>query len=194
MRLSGYLLYRIIKTGKDERFDDKNRGFSLEFAAFWLFQAIWVMAVSSPVVLVNSQCQISNDMAPLDAQDWVGFAIFVAGLLAEAISDQQKFNFRSNPANKGKWCEVGLWKYSRHPNYFAEIVLWWGMFIICSRIYFFDHNYYATILGPIFITMRKSSARHGSHLVVLREAICFEGTLLAMGLVLGLGCLNLLPA
>jgi len=108
-RLSGYLLYRIIVTGKDERFDDKNRGFSLEFAAFWVFQAVWVMTVSSPVVLVNSQCQASAN-TPLGVTDWVGFGIFALGLVIETVSDQQKFNFRNNPANKGKWCAVGLWR------------------------------------------------------------------------------------
>mmetsp|Transcript_20117 Transcript_20117/g.39062 ORF Transcript_20117/g.39062 Transcript_20117/m.39062 type:complete len:336 (+) Transcript_20117:113-1120(+) len=149
-RLSGYLLYRIIKTGKDERFDDKNRGFSLEFAAFWVFQAVWVMAVSAPVVLVNSQCQSSANI-PMGASDWVGFGIFVFGLLIEAISDQQKFSFRNDPANKGKWCAVGLWSVSRHPNYFGEIILWWGVFILCGGI--FSGGLWASVVGPVFITL-----------------------------------------
>jgi len=111
-----------------------------------------VVAVSSPVIAVNSQCQVSNEMAPLGPRDWVGFAIFAAGLLMETVADQQKFSFRNNPSNKGKWCQVGLWRYSRHPNYFAEIVLWWAMYGICIQA-FWDTSLYATVVGPIFITL-----------------------------------------
>jgi steroid 5-alpha reductase family enzyme len=60
IRLSLYLLMRILKTGKDDRFDDKKRGFSLEFATFWVVQALWVFVVSSPVVLLNSRCAGTN--------------------------------------------------------------------------------------------------------------------------------------
>jgi len=148
-RLSGYLLFRIIKTGKDERFDDKNRGFSLEFAAFWVFQAVWVMAVSSPVILVNSQCQAPSP--PLIAADWVGFGIFAFGLIIETVSDQQKYMFRSNPDNKGQWCQTGLWSFSRHPNYFGEIVLWWGVWITCAQVFY--GGLWASVIGPVFITL-----------------------------------------
>jgi steroid 5-alpha reductase family enzyme len=148
LRLSLYLLMRILKTGKDERFDDKNRGFSLSFAAFWVVQAIWVLLVSSPVVLLNSRCAID---APMAARDWVGLATWLAGWLVETVADQQKFDFRNNPANKGRFCNTGLWRISRHPNYFGEIVLWWGLFITCCSV--FTPSMYWSVVGPLTITL-----------------------------------------
>ncbi|EKX46820.1 hypothetical protein GUITHDRAFT_86513 [Guillardia theta CCMP2712] len=147
-RLSAYLLMRILKTGKDERFDDRDRGFSLQFAAFWFFQALWVFLVSSPIVNLNSSCVVDP---PMEARDWVGLAIWLVGFLMEAIADQQKFDFRNNPENKGRFCDTGLWSWSRHPNYFGEIILWWGLFITCSSV--FTDAMYWSIIGPIFITL-----------------------------------------
>ena len=148
VRLSLYLLMRIIKIGKDDRFDDKKRGFSLEFAAFWVVQAIWVFVVSSPVVLLNSRC---NEDVPLDARDWIGLSIWLVGWLIETVSDQQKFTFRNAPANKGKFCNVGLWRVSRHPNYFGEITLWWGLFVTCCGV--FTPSMYWSLAGPGMITL-----------------------------------------
>jgi len=139
---------RIIKIGKDDRFDDKKRGFSLEFAAFWVVQAIWVFVVSSPVVLLNSRC---NEDVPLDARDWIGLSIWLVGWLIETVSDQQKFTFRNAPANKGKFCNVGLWRVSRHPNYFGEITLWWGLFVTCCGV--FTPSMYWSLAGPGMITL-----------------------------------------
>jgi len=134
LRLSGYLLYRIIKIGEDDRFDDK-RSNPLKFAIFWIYQAVWVFTVSLPVIFVNapgSAIYLSKDaFTPMDI---IGAILFGIGLLSETVSDQQKFSFRNDPANRGKWCQVGLWKISRHPNYFGEITLWIGIFIISTSI------------------------------------------------------------
>jgi len=133
VRLSGYLLYRILKTGKDDRFDSMNRGFSLAFAGFWFGQALWVMTVSLPVILLNSECDTDPEMK---ASDWIGLAMWAVGWVLETVADQQKFNFRNNADNKGRWCEEGLWAWSRHPNYFGEILLWWGVFVTASSVLF----------------------------------------------------------
>jgi len=147
LRLSGYLLYRIIKIGEDDRFDDK-RSNPIKFAGFWIFQAVWVFTVSLPVIFVNapsSAQKLYNSYTPMDI---IGAAFFGIGLITEAISDQQKFNFRNNPENRGKWCQVGLWKISRHPNYFGEITLWIGVFLIGTSIY--QDIQWVGILSPIF--------------------------------------------
>jgi len=134
LRLSGYLLYRIIKIGEDDRFDDK-RADPVKFAFFWIFQAVWVFTVSLPVIFVNAPRSAvflrPDTFTPMDI---IGSVLFVIGLLSETISDQQKFSFRNDPANRGKWCQVGLWRISRHPNYFGEITLWIGLFIISTSI------------------------------------------------------------
>ena len=90
LRLSGYLLYRIIKIGEDDRFDDK-RSNPLRFAVFWVFQAVWVFTVSLPVIFVNAPSSDNIDYTPMDI---IGFSVFGIGLICETISDQQKFNFR----------------------------------------------------------------------------------------------------
>lgn len=105
LRLSGYLLYRIIKIGEDKRFDDKREN-CLAFAGFWIFQAFWVFTVSLPVIFVNAP-DSATFLTPSDAwtpQDIIGAILFVTGLLIETFADFQKFGFRNDPANKGKWC------------------------------------------------------------------------------------------
>lgn len=145
LRLSGYLLYRIIKIGEDDRFDDK-RAQPLRFALFWIFQAVWVFIVSLPVIFTNAPG--SADFLDVTPMDIIGGILFVLGLLCEAVSDQQKFSFRNDPANRGMWCQVGLWKVSRHPNYFGEIILWIGIFIISTSIC--KDVQWVGVLSPVF--------------------------------------------
>jgi len=145
LRLSGYLLYRIIKIGEDSRFDDK-RSDPLRFAGFWIFQAVWVFTVSLPVIFINAPSSaVFNDWT---AWDITGGVLFVLGLLVETVADIQKFNFRNDPANRGKWCDVGLWGWSRHPNYAGEICLWWGIFIASASIA--QGPQWTGVLSPVF--------------------------------------------
>jgi steroid 5-alpha reductase family enzyme len=80
----------------------------------------------------------------------LGIVIWISGLLIETISDWQKFSFKNNPNNKNLWIQSGLWKYSRHPNYFGEMLCWWGIFIFVLP--FIQGLSWLTIIGPIFIT------------------------------------------
>lgn len=73
--------------------------------------------VSLPVTVVNS----SNRNPSLQAVDIIGWIMWSVGFLVEATADQQKLVFKNFPDNRGKWCNVGLWQYSRHPNYFGEV-------------------------------------------------------------------------
>mmetsp|Transcript_32226 Transcript_32226/g.52074 ORF Transcript_32226/g.52074 Transcript_32226/m.52074 type:complete len:314 (-) Transcript_32226:1048-1989(-) len=146
LRLGFFLLYRIIKIGKDERFNDVRDNF-LKFLGFWIYQAVWVWTVSLPSTVLNA----SFVNPPIGGADIAGWAVFGFGLAVEAIADLQKTKFKDDPANKGKWCDYGLWKWSRHPNYFGEILCWWGIFIACTPV--FENGYrYFTIIGPVFIT------------------------------------------
>ena len=148
LRLSGYLLYRIIKIGEDDRFDDK-RSDPVRFAMFWIFQAVWVFTVSLPVIFINAP-RSAEYLSPdsFTPMDIIGSILFATGLLCEAVSDQQKFSFRNNPENRGMWCQVGLWKVSRHPNYFGEILVWVGIFIISTSICVSVE--WVGILSPVF--------------------------------------------
>jgi len=149
LRLTGYLFYRILKIGEDKRFDDRRENL-LKFAAFWIFQALWVFIVSLPVMYINSPYAT---MIPdeLKISDYVGIALFAVGLIIETIADQQKFNYRNNPDNKGHWCDTGLWSWSRHPNYYGEILVWWGAFAVSAEIAVYDSKLWTSVISPLFL-------------------------------------------
>lgn len=147
VRLSGYLLYRIIVIGEDNRFDGRRED-CCRFAGFWTFQAFWVFTVSLTVIFINSPVlPLDQDFGPLDI---VGSIVFGLGFLLESVADMQKFNFRQNKVNKGRWCDVGVWKWSRHPNYYGEILVWLGIFLISASIV--TGWKWVAVLSPIFIT------------------------------------------
>jgi steroid 5-alpha reductase family enzyme len=85
----------------------------------------------------------------LNTLELFGLLVWAVGLIVEIISDSQKSNFNSNPANKDKFISVGLWSYSRHPNYVGEIVLWLGatVFAVSSL----RGGQYLTLICPIFV-------------------------------------------
>lgn len=145
-RLALFLLMRILQWGEDRRFDEMRDNLG-KLAFFWMFQAVWVWAVSLPVTVVNA-----SDRDPsLQAVDIIGWVMWSVGMIVEATADQQKLKFKNAPENRGKWCNVGLWKYSRHPNYFGEILLWWGIFVASTPL--LEGAEWLIILGPIFLTL-----------------------------------------
>jgi steroid 5-alpha reductase family enzyme len=101
-RLSGFLLFRIIKTGKDDRFDDKRDKF-FPFLGFWIFQMIWVWTVSLPVTILNSP-NVTKYAQPKFGTgcDIARVSLWSIGFAMESLSDTQKYRFRSNPAGKGE--------------------------------------------------------------------------------------------
>ena len=80
-------------------------------------KAVWVWTVSLPLTVVNA----SDGGGSFKPADVIGWTMWVFGFLIEAAADQQKLSFKSAPENRGKWCDAGLWRYSRHPNYFGEV-------------------------------------------------------------------------
>ncbi|KAH9763530.1 S5A REDUCTASE domain-containing protein [Citrus sinensis] len=146
LRLALFLLMRILNWGEDRRFDEMRSNLG-KLAIFWIFQAVWVWTVSLPVTVVNA-----SDRDPsVQAVDVIGWIMWSVGVSIEAIADQQKLSFKNSPENRGKWCNVGFWKYSRHPNYFGEIFLWWGIFVASTPV--LDGAEWLVILGPIFLTL-----------------------------------------
>ncbi|XP_039029049.1 uncharacterized protein LOC120163107 isoform X3 [Hibiscus syriacus] len=146
LRLGLFLLMRILQWGEDRRFDEMRSNLG-KLAIFWIFQAVWVWTVSLPVTVANA-----SDRDPsVQAEDIIGWIMWSVGLSIEATADQQKLFFKNSPENRGKWCNIGLWKYSRHPNYFGEIFLWWGIFIASVPI--LEGAEWLVILGPIFLTL-----------------------------------------
>ncbi|KAK1926429.1 hypothetical protein DB88DRAFT_481789 [Papiliotrema laurentii] len=134
-RLALFLLFRVLKTGSDTRFDDIRSHF-FKFAGFWAGQILWVFTVSLPVVILNSPAVTDPSKGGGyaswgQATDIVGVILFGIGFLWEAIGDVQKYRYKASNPPKGKPCTKGLWYFSRHPPYFGEIVLHWGIWLMC---------------------------------------------------------------
>ncbi|KFK41809.1 hypothetical protein AALP_AA2G174500 [Arabis alpina] len=146
LRLGIFLLMRILQWGEDRRFDEM-RGKLVKLIVFWTLQAVWVWTVSLPLTVVNA----SDGGGSLKPTDVIGWTMWVFGFLIEAAADQQKLSFKNSPENRGKWCDVGVWKYSRHPNYLGEILLWWGIFVAASPA--LEGAEYLVIIGPLFLTL-----------------------------------------
>lgn len=124
IRIGGFLLLRVLQVGKDRRFDGIRNKF-VKFGKFWLAQALtaWVLMLPVSIALYRG-----GEVALLVI---LGLIIWLASLLIEAVADYQKFAFKLDKNNKGKWIETGLWKYARHPNYFGEIMVWSGIYVSC---------------------------------------------------------------
>ncbi|KAI9292259.1 DUF1295-domain-containing protein [Neoconidiobolus thromboides FSU 785] len=122
-----------------------------KFLGFWVFQMIWVFIVSIPCTLINSPIYSKQEDFG-NALDIIGIILFCIGLVIEAIADQQKFKFNNNRKDRLDIMNSGLWYYSRHPNYFGEIVCWWGIFLLSlgTLVYANDQStIWAGILSPL---------------------------------------------
>ncbi|KAK5326631.1 hypothetical protein LTR93_003494 [Exophiala xenobiotica] len=171
LRLSGFLLFRILKTGHDTRFDDKRSRF-FPFLGFWTFQALWVWTVSLPVTILNSPRVTSASHGGHPAfgtpADILGIIMYAVGFLVEAVADVQKYRFRSssnanNASSRSNTCDVGLFSWSRHPNYFGEILVQFAIFTLAISPSAYGYIFpsedggayaaqYSSILGAVFLT------------------------------------------
>jgi len=162
VRIAGFLLFRVMKTGHDGRFDEIRKSF-FKFLAFWIAQILWVWVVSLPVVILNSPA--ISDVAhggsnpPFGtSRDVAGIVLWALGLFIEATADMQKYLYKSSKTtSKDKPITVGVWAWSRNAPYFGEMMCWWGIWILClspttngtlsssSR-----SAQYGAILSPIF--------------------------------------------
>ena len=144
IRLASFLFMRISKSGKDGRFDDiKNR--PSRFLLAWTLQGLWVLLTAAAAFAVIT----GGVREPLGVVGIIGIAVWVFGIAIEIVADRQKSTFREDPANKGKFINTGLWAWSRHPNYFGEIVLWIGVAIVALPVL---HGWqWATLISPVFV-------------------------------------------
>lgn len=125
LRLGSFLFRRIRAKGADRRFDDIKTSFS-RFLLAWTLQGLWVSFTLAAALAAIT----SGSKGELDIIALVGFLVWLVGFGIEVIADRQKSQFRAALENEGRFIDVGLWSWSRHPNYFGEIVLWIGVAII----------------------------------------------------------------
>ncbi|XP_072553383.1 uncharacterized protein [Salminus brasiliensis] len=144
LRLGTFLFLRIIKEGQDRRFNNVRDSPGV-FFVYWTLQAVWVFVTLLPTLILNTE----KKDKPLGLCDYAGWVIWGLGFATEAIADQQKWNFKNDPDNVGKFIQNGLWAYSRHPNYLGEIMQWSGLFLSASSV--MHGPQYLSAVSPLFL-------------------------------------------
>lgn len=148
LRLGTFLFIRVLKAGSDQRFDDlKNQ--PIVFLRVWVLQGLWISltAAAAWIAMTSSAAGLKK----FGALESVGVAIWLFGFLFEVVADLQKSRFKADPQNAGKFISNGLWAFSRHPNYFGEIVLWMGVFLVAVPV--LSGWQWVAVLSPIFVTL-----------------------------------------
>jgi len=150
LRLSLHILWRNRGQGEDYRYREMRRrnpgAFPVRslFTVFWL-QALLLWAISAPLF----QVQRRPEPAALGSPDVLGLALFATGFAFEAGGDWQLLRFRRDPANAGRVMDRGLWRYTRHPNYFGDALVWWGFFCFAAA----TPGGSWTVFSPILMTL-----------------------------------------
>lgn len=133
LRLGGYILSRNAGHGEDYRYQKMRENAGPAFwwrsllTVFWL-QGVLLWVIAAPLLIAVH----SDEPDHLSITDYAGAAVWLLGISFEAIGDFQLARFKANAENKGKVMDRGLWRYTRHPNYFGDATLWWGYFIIAA--------------------------------------------------------------
>ncbi len=148
LRLAWHIGARNIGHGEDFRYAKwrRERG-----ASWWWFSYFKVFLLQSVIAWIISM-PLYYAIAPatperLSPFDFAGTVVFALGFLFEAVGDEQLRRFKADPANKGRVLNSGLWRYTRHPNYFGEAVMWWGF-----GLFALSTGGYLGLLGPAIMT------------------------------------------
>ncbi len=149
-RLSTRIFFK--NRGKPEDFrykkwrEEWGRYFALRsYFQVFVLQGILMLVVLTPVLYVIGR----QDPVSFSVFDFLGVTIWITGFLLETVADYQLDSFKSRSYNKGHILQTGLWKYSRHPNYFGEVVMWWGIYCMALAV---SGGVY-TFIGPLVITI-----------------------------------------
>ncbi len=134
LRLTGYLYWRNHGKGEDFRYRAMRKKWGPRFGLISLgtvfaLQGTIMFVVSLPVQL--GQQRATPDLGWLA---WVGVAVWALGVFFEAVGDAQLARFKADPANAGKVMDRGLWRYTRHPNYFGDACVWWGIALVAAEV------------------------------------------------------------
>ena len=149
VRLAAYIGWRNHGKGEDFRYQAMRKRNGDRFAFVSLYTVFGLQGVLMWLISLPLQfAQLSREPAHLTFLDFLGVALWVVGLSFEAIGDWQLARFKSDPANKGKVMDRGLWAYTRHPNYFGDAFLWWGFFLIALS----TPRGWLTVLSPVLMT------------------------------------------
>lgn len=148
LRLSGYIARRNIGKGEDFRYRKwrEEAGASWWWRSFFkvfLLQGVLMWLISAPLLAA----QITPGRESFSALDWVGVLVWAIGFFFEAAGDAQLAAFKKDPANKGKLLTSGVWRYTRHPNYFGDAAQWWGFYLLALA-----NGGWWTLFSPLLMT------------------------------------------
>jgi steroid 5-alpha reductase family enzyme len=146
-RLAWHVARRILGSGEDPRYAELMEAASgnvnwYALRKVYLLQLLilWVILLPLPAGMVQGR--------GLSAVTVIGFAVWVAGFFFEVVGDWQLTRFKADPANKGKVMDRGLWRYTRHPNYFGDACMWWGLFLLSYAV----PVQLVTLVSPVLMT------------------------------------------
>jgi cyclopropane-fatty-acyl-phospholipid synthase len=150
VRLAFHLTRRNMGKPEDPRYADMRAAHPDSFRirsllTVFLLQAAVMWVISLPVQ-VGMRGLAAMGLGFLDG---LGILLWCAGFFFEAVGDEQLYRFKADPANKGKILDKGLWRYTRHPNYFGETVMWWGIFLVACT----SPSGWWTFIGPLLLTL-----------------------------------------
>lgn len=143
-RLGAYLFRRVRSQGRDSRFDAIKPSF-VRYLNAWTIQALWItFTFGAAMAAITAERRVEFDGFAV-----AGLVVWLIGFSLEAVADLQKNRFRVDPANAGRFIRTGLWSWSRHPNYFGEIVIWVGVALIAYPA--LQGWQYVTLISPVFV-------------------------------------------
>ncbi len=159
LRLGGYLTFRKLQeSGEDYRYVEMRKKHGDRFPLVSLgmvfgLQGVLVLLVSLPVTASATE----GDGLGLLA--WIGVGLWAVGLFFETVGDAQLAAFKKDPSSKGKVMDRGLWRYTRHPNYFGDFCVWWGIYLVAL-----ESGAWWTVVGPLVMTQLLTKTSGKGHL------------------------------
>ena len=148
LRLAGYLFWRNVGHGEDPRYRAMRRHWGARFPWISLVTVFALQGVLMWIVSLPVQLTMAAPGGALGPLDGLGVALFAVGLCFEAVGDWQLARFKADPANASRVMDRGLWRYTRHPNYFGDFCVWWGIFLVALS----GPNGFWSIVGPIVMS------------------------------------------
>ena len=148
LRLALHIFQRNRKKSEDYRYAEWRNAWGKFFYVrsylqVFLLQGLFLYIISIPVIILNKfNIQTTSPLV------FLGIIVWITGFIFETVGDAQLSKFMSDATNKGKVLNTGLWKYTRHPNYFGEVTQWWGIWLIVI----IATGNWVSILGPLLIT------------------------------------------
>ncbi len=149
LRLSLYILWRNWGKGEDFRYQKWRRKAGPKwwwqsFFKVFVLQGLLMWIISAPLLAAH----ISATPARLTILDWLAIPVWAFGFFFEAVGDWQLARFKADPANKGQVLRTGVWRYTRHPNYFGDAAQWWAYYLVAAA-----SGGFWTVFSPILMTL-----------------------------------------